>query len=403
MNNFCTLSRIFLPAIFLSASFCAAQTITGAVHNQTTGKPSVGDEVVLLRLTSGMLEESHTTTDRQGAFTLNVQFADVPHIVRVFHQGVNYDQSITSNTPPDIKVFDAAAKIQGVSGYIDVVKVESDGKNFSVTELHAVENVSNPPRTQASPGNFEVSLPAKAQMDSVMVAGPSGVAVKETPEPVAGQAGRYRIGFPLRPGMTRYWVKYHLPYEDRVIFHSLSPYPTRQFSVQYPNSMTFSSSKTSGFHPIIDQQGMRVEVIAQAKAGPIPQFELSGIGILPPDSTLTRKSPAPAPSRQPSVGPDESAQAQTSAGKRGATPAQKSTAILWAWAAAGVAIAGLAAFLLWRAKSAREDAAREALKEKLFELENARLRGTISAEEYTATRQALNNNLEQVVSRGSRK
>jgi hypothetical protein len=401
MNNFRALKKILVPAIFLSASFSAAQTITGTVHNQTTGKPSAGDEVVLLRLTSGMLEESHTKTDGQGAFTLNVQFADVPHIVRVLHQGVNYDQSITSNAAPDIKVFDAAAKVQGVDGYIDIVKVESDGKNFSVTELHAVENVSNPPRTQASPRNFEVSLPAKAQMDSVMVAGPSGIAVKETPEPVAGQAGRYSIGFPLRPGMTKYWVKYHLPYGDHMIFHSLLPYPTRQFSVQYPNSMTFTSSKASGFHPIIDQQGMKVEAISQAKAGPIPQFELSGIGILPPDSTFSKKSQAPTPSRPPTVGPGESTQAQIPAGQRGTTPAQKSTAILWAWVAAGVAVAGLAAFVLWRVRSAKQRAAREALKEKLFELENARLRGTISAEEYAATKQVLNSNLEQVVARGS--
>src|SRR5205807_4686363 len=266
-----------IPWILLAASFCMAETITGTVHNQTTGKPSAGDDVVLLRLTTGMLEESHAKTDGQGAFTLNVQFTDVPHVVRVFHQGVNYDHTVASNAALDIKVFDAAAKVQGVDGYIDIVKVESDGKNFSVTELHAVENVSNPPRTQASPKNFEVSLPINAQVDSVMVAGPAGLAVKAAPEPVAGQAGRYSIGFPLRPGMTRYWVKYHLPYQDRVIFHPLLPYRTKQFSVQYPKSMTFASSENSGFHPIIDQQGMKVEAIAPAKAGSIPQFELSGV------------------------------------------------------------------------------------------------------------------------------
>jgi len=77
--------------------------------------------------------------------------------------------------------------------------------------------------------------------------------------------------------------------------------------------------------------------------------------------------------------------------------------MLWAWIAAAVTLLGVIVFLLWRMRSAKQSAAREALKEKLFELENARLQGTISAEEYAATKQVLNRNLEQVVSRGSGK
>src|SRR5205085_11391961 len=102
----------------------------------TTERPSAGDDVILLRLDNGMLEEAHAKTDGQGAFTLNVQFADLPHVVRVLHQGVNYDHTVTGKTRLEIKVFDSSAKVKGVSGYISIVKVESDGKNFNITELH---------------------------------------------------------------------------------------------------------------------------------------------------------------------------------------------------------------------------------------------------------------------------
>ena len=41
----------------------AADTISGTVRNQTTGKAAAGDEVILLRLKNGMEEESRTRTD----------------------------------------------------------------------------------------------------------------------------------------------------------------------------------------------------------------------------------------------------------------------------------------------------------------------------------------------------
>ena len=54
-------------------------------------------------------------------------------------------------------------------------------------------------------------------------------------------------------------------------------------------------------------------------------------------------------------------------------------------------------FLLWRTQATKQQAARQALKEKLFQLENDRLRGSISAEQYAATKETLNQTLEQVV------
>src|SRR5947209_13288786 len=113
-----TYKTIFASCLLLWAAACTAQTITGTVHNETTGKASAGDDVVLLRLANGMLAETQTKTDNQGAFSLNVQFPDQSHVVRVLHQGVNYDHTIASNFRLDIKVFDSAPKVEAVSGYI---------------------------------------------------------------------------------------------------------------------------------------------------------------------------------------------------------------------------------------------------------------------------------------------
>src|SRR5229473_7339473 len=105
----------------------ADDTITGTVRNQTTGKPAAGDTVLLLRLGEGMEEESQAKTDAQGAFTLRPTVANAQHVLRVLHQGVNYDQAVTGTAPLDPVVFDAVRKVAGLSGNIGIVQMESAG------------------------------------------------------------------------------------------------------------------------------------------------------------------------------------------------------------------------------------------------------------------------------------
>ena len=102
----------------LAIRLAAADTITGTVHNQTTGQPAAGDDVVLLKLADRMQEQeqARSKTDRQGVFTFNETDAKTVYVVRVFHQGVNYDRNVTGVNPLEVKVFDAVSKIAGLSG-----------------------------------------------------------------------------------------------------------------------------------------------------------------------------------------------------------------------------------------------------------------------------------------------
>ena len=67
----------------LLTSFASAATLAGTVKNGTTGKPSVGDDVVLLNLSQGMEEAARTKTDAKGNFSFNLADAGSPHLVRV--------------------------------------------------------------------------------------------------------------------------------------------------------------------------------------------------------------------------------------------------------------------------------------------------------------------------------
>ena len=86
----------------------------------------------------------------------------------------------------------------------------------------------------------------------------------------------YAVPFPLRPGMTQYAIRYHLPYSERLVLHPRLNYPTGQLSVVFPKSMNFTALGKGGFHSIIDQDGVEVQVMNQVKAGMLPGFARRG-------------------------------------------------------------------------------------------------------------------------------
>lgn len=76
-------------SLFLAAAFAQATQVTGTVTNKTTGKPVVGDTVVLVDVQAGMGEVAHTTTDARGHYALTLP-GNSPYLVRVTHQGAGY-------------------------------------------------------------------------------------------------------------------------------------------------------------------------------------------------------------------------------------------------------------------------------------------------------------------------
>jgi hypothetical protein len=290
-------SVLLLFCCSYALSACAADTMNGTVRNRTTGKAAAGDEVILLRLQNGMEEEARTRADATGAFRLPLLSADTPHIVRVIHQGVNYDQTVRVTGALEIAVYDAVPRIKNLQGSIGIAQVESDGQMLKVTEMYSIANDSVPPVTQAGQRNFEISIAPNASLDSLEVKKGGGVWVKLAPVAVKGQ-GRYAVDFPIRPGDTLFKFVYHLPYSGSTTFHLKLPYPIRNFAVMHPPSMSFKPSSAQAFTSPGVAQGLRVE---QAASKPVvrdvPAFEISGIGLAAPaptTGTLASASPASA-------------------------------------------------------------------------------------------------------------
>src|SRR6476659_61298 len=129
MNSSSGIKSALLFVCFSCAlSAHATDNIQGTVRNQTSGKAAADDEVILLRLQNGMEEEANTRVDAAGAFSLPLSAAGIPHVVRVVHQGGNYDQTVSGKGPLSIAVFDAVPHISGLQGTLGIAQVESDGE-----------------------------------------------------------------------------------------------------------------------------------------------------------------------------------------------------------------------------------------------------------------------------------
>ena len=99
-------------ALFLVATLAQAATLTGTVTNGTTNKPSAGDEVILIKLASGMEEAGHTKSDAQGKFTFTFDDAISPHLVRAIHQGATYHHMAPPGTNSvSVQVYDVSKKV----------------------------------------------------------------------------------------------------------------------------------------------------------------------------------------------------------------------------------------------------------------------------------------------------
>ena len=270
----------------MASSLASAQTLTGAVTNGTTKKPAAGDDVVLLSLGQGMEESGRTQTDAQGKFKVTLDNATSPHLVRVIHQGVTYHRMAPPGTTSvEVQVYDVAKKVEGITVTADVMRFQAQGSELQGIRLFAVNNASDPPRTQMNDQSFEFYLPEGAQVDQSMALTAGGQPINSAPVPQK-QKNRYAFLFPLRPGETQFQVSYHMPYSGEASFDPKTLYGAQHFVVVLPKTMQFTAGPGAGFKAMEDprQADAVVQVASNTTAGQPLAFKISGTGTMPDES-----------------------------------------------------------------------------------------------------------------------
>jgi hypothetical protein len=440
-----------LAAVFsLALASTAAQTLSGTVTNGTTNKPAVGDEVILINLTTGMEIAANTKVDENGKFRFKLTGGAGPHLIRAVHQGVTYHQFAPPGTNSvDVQVYDVATKVTGLSLTADVIRFQADSGTMQGVRLFVVNNTSSPARTQMNDHNFEFYLPAGAKVLQVQAQAPNGqpISAEAVPQP---EKNRYAIAFPLRPGETHFQLEFTLPYTGEIKFDPKPLYPAEHFVVVIPKTMEFKAASPPTFESVKDptKGDNTMEVAKQTKAGQSLTFTLKGNGMIaePPAEAA---SSAGQPQDQPQAQPQPSGQDNRPGGGLGVPidapdalqqyrwPILGTFALLLAiggWvvtkrpvaspAAAGAkpgAATGPAAGFSEVATSDRNTAQRpvaiastsaatsipaakssmllEALKEELFQLEVERKQGKITPADYEKARAALDQTLDRALKR----
>ena len=393
--------------LLTAASLHAATTITGTVTNGTNGKPSVGAEVILLKLEGGMSEEARTKADAQGRYKITAENGGAPHVLRVMHQNVSYNQPLPPGTEKkDVTVYDAAKKIEGISTSVDAmwIKAEPGTGQAQVAEMFVLKNDSKPPRTQMSEKSFEFTLPHGAVVEFSDAMSPGGIPIKTAAVPQGND--RYAFIFPLRPGETTFQVGYHLPYSGELKVEPNAMYPVDHVAIGIPKSMQFvGTSSGNAFQLMREENGVEMYVATNVKPGQPLGFKVSGTGTFPRDQESAQADPNSADGRAANNLPGGGL------GRPEETPDALHRYRWWLISALLLVFLGGAAWTVTRAAPPKAMAAAapanrsamllDALKEELFQIESERLQGKLSPEEYEKAKSALDSTLQRAIRRQS--
>ena len=405
----------------------AATPITGTVTNKTTGKPSAGDDVTLIRLAAGMQESTKTKTDARGHYSLDVPDEGI-HLVRVTHDKANYFQPAQPGTTTiNIDVYNAAASVKGVSTEAVVLRLQTDpsGNTIKVVENFFVKNDSTPPMTQFSQEPFDFYLPDGAVVEGSAALAPGGMPVQAAPVPLA-EKGKFTFLFPVRPGETRFQVSYHVPYSGSFHFDPRVTAATDTVAIMMPRAMTFTAANGAPYSAVNDEPTAQTYVARSVSPGQPLGFTLSGKGELPRDPQEPSQAGEP---QGPQASGSAAATDNTAPGKGLDNPLDPENSRdpwgkykWWILSGLALALAIAAAFLLKKPATPTGAAGLGAaavpvpvsspqlhasqlltvLKEEMFALETDKLQGKISETDYAQTKAALELILSRALKTGTR-
>jgi hypothetical protein len=384
---------------------------------------------------------ANTKADSNGRFSFTLAAGTGPHLIRAVHQGVTYHQIAPPGTSSvDVKVFDVATKVTGLTMTADVIRFQADSGTMQGVRLFVVDNASSPPRAQMNDHNFEFYLPPGAKVQQVQARAPNGQPISAETVPQA-EKNRYAIAFPLRPGETQFQLEFTLPYSGEIMIDPKLLYPAKHFVVVLPKTMQFKAAHPPTFESVKDptQGDNTMEVAKETKPGQPLAFTLRGNGIIPEPPAEVASSADQLqnqPQGQPQDQPPVQGRDNRPGGGLGAPidapdalqqyrwPILGGFAVLLAiggWVvtkrqpatspAATISVKGsdnqaalrptmpVAPASTTGSPAARSSMLLEALKEELFQLEIEKKQGKITPEDYEKARAALDQTLERALKR----
>jgi hypothetical protein len=257
MRGWGRMVAVLFAALTLAVSSHAG-TVHGTVLNKTTGKPAAGVEVILIQLQGGMQPVANSKSDAKGNFTFDHPgIGAQPMLVRAVYQGVNFHTPLRPGGQGDAEVdiyeLSKDPKTIAVSGH--VIIFQPNGASLLVGEEYSIQNNSAPPQAYyRTEGNFDFSVPTKAQLQQVAATGPAGMPVVQAQ--IERGNDRYAIAYAFRPGETNIRLSYELPYAGNTASVKIPTlYSGARLLLVAPPGIQVSGD---GLQPAGQEQGMNI-------------------------------------------------------------------------------------------------------------------------------------------------
>lgn len=259
----------------MAASLLAS--VDGTVMNATTGKPQPAVVVTLVQPGStGMQTLASVKSDAHGKFTIDKQVPPGPALLQGLHQGATYNLMLAPGAPTTglrLNVYDSTTRPAAVKVAQHMVLIEPGADALQVSETFVIGNDTNTTYQDPAKGSLQFYLPeAAGGKVQVTINAPGGMPVQRPAEKTR-QAGVYKVGYPLKPGETRFDVNYSLPPTGTFTGKNLHPdTPTRLVS---PAGVTLSGD---GVETLGQEPQTKAHIYNVAKAA--YEIKIEGAGSL---------------------------------------------------------------------------------------------------------------------------
>lgn len=202
-------------ALIVVAASAHAFTIHGTLENGTTGDKKLSAKVAVVKPSGGMLQEREVEA-RDGHFVVPDLDNNAPiYLLRVEYAGVSYNTPVQvdgQDKDVAVVVYERTTSWDGVHVNVPHLAATRSGDRLVLEQLYEITNESSPPRTiSGDDAFFHLFLPADMESLTACFVASLGVPVDRTPMPTS-TPGRFRIEYPIRPGVTRIGVAYTVPY-----------------------------------------------------------------------------------------------------------------------------------------------------------------------------------------------
>jgi hypothetical protein len=232
-----------LVFVLLASSFVVlGATVDGVVMNATTGMPQPSVIISLVQPgANGMQTLGSVKSGADGKFRIDKDYPPGPALVQALYQGATYNLVLTPGSPTaglKLDIYDSTAKAGTASVAQDMILLEPGADTLRITETVLVKNDTKLTFQDPVKGSAQFYVPpAAGDKVQVTVQAPDGMPIQRPGEKTS-RAGVYKIGYPLKPGETRFDLVYSMPAPTK--YSGVNVHPGAPTRLVTPGTVTLS-------------------------------------------------------------------------------------------------------------------------------------------------------------------